>query len=80
MVTFAAKPVGSTIKNGTFNKASALKVPVKGDTPVFKAVVPVELITVFVKLAPALPDAFNYLSKAKILPFGAFKLKIISPI
>ena len=58
---------------------SALKVLVNGAVPALRAVVPVELITVFTKLAPGLLVADNAASRFSIWPFGAFNTAITSP-
>src|SRR5436190_14222187 len=58
---------------------SALNVPVRGAVPAVSGVTPAELITVLAKLTPATSVPPIYLSRLRIRPLGAFKLKIISP-
>ena len=58
---------------------TGLNVAVNGAAPALSAVVPVVLITVFTKLAPALLVAESNASKLNIAPFGALNTATTSP-
>lgn len=71
-VTLETKPVAPTAL-----MASALNVPVNGAVPVDIAVTDAELIVVFWK--PAVLELPSPFTRLRILPLGAFRLRIRSP-